>query len=247
MGSERARIAQLLSDRRETPFGVSRVAATDTGLSPEQGLSPRRCAIGRIGPNEIILAETGIGKVNATVGATELIREFRPDCLVSTGVAGGIDASLRVMDVVVATEVAYHDVDCGTGNVRGQVQGLPPRFACDGSLLAAACGLASPVRIHAGLIASGDRFISDGHDLAAIKAAFPEALAVDMESGAIAQTCHIFGVPFLSFRIVSDVPGAKDHYVGYENFWETMADRSFSVTRLLLEALGTVPPPAVHQ
>ena len=143
MGSERARIAQLLADRRETPFGLSRVAATDTGLSAEQGLSPRRCTVGRIGPNEVVLAETGIGKVNAAVGAAEIIREFRPDCLVSTGVAGGIDASLRVMDVVVATEVAYHDVDCGPGNVRGQVQGLPPRFAGDPRLVAAARRAAS--------------------------------------------------------------------------------------------------------
>ncbi len=215
--------------------------------SSESAAGPFAVTAGAVGNGEVALMASGIGKVNAALGAAALIRAFQPDCIVSTGVAGGLNPSLAVMDVVAGREVVYHDVDCGPGNVRGQVQGLPPRFACDGSLLAAACGLASPVRIHAGLIASGDRFISDGHDLAAIKAAFPEALAVDMESGAIAQTCHIFGVPFLSFRIVSDVPGAKDHYVGYENFWETMADRSFSVTRLLLEALGTVPPPAVHQ
>ena len=213
----------------------------------ESAVGPFAVTAGTVGGGEVALMASGIGKVNAALGAAALIRAFRPDCIVSTGVAGGLDPSLAVMDVVAGREVVYHDVDCGPGNVRGQVQGLPPRFACDGRLLAAACGLASPVRIHAGLIASGDRFISDGEDLAAIKTAFPEALAVDMESGAIAQTCHLFGVPFLSFRIVSDVPGAKVHYAGYENFWETMADRSFSVTRLLLEALGAVPPPADRQ
>ena len=241
MGSERARIAQLLVDCREMPFGLSRVAATDTGLSPEQGLSPRRCAVGRIGPNEVILAETGIGKVNAAVGAAELIHEFRPDCLVSTGVAGGIDASLRVMDVVVATEVAYHDVDCGPGNVRGQVQGLPPRFAGDPLLVAAARraadGLGAAARVRFGLVCSGDQFISDRASLDAIKSAFPDGLAVEMESGALAQTCFLHGIPFLGFRIVSDTPGAEGHVAQYLDFWGEMADRSFAVARAFLEAL----------
>ena len=192
---------------------------------------------GRIGAGEVALVECGIGKVNAALGAADLIRVFAPDAVVSTGVAGGLDESLAVMDAVAGREVVYHDVDCGPGNLPGQVQGLPPRFAGDPALLAAAASLAARARIYAGLIASGDRFISRPEDVRAIKSAFPEALAVDMESGAIAQACHLAGVPFLSFRVVSDVPGGDDHYAKYENFWETMADRSFEVTRLLLEAL----------
>ena len=241
MGSERARIAQLLADRREMPFGLSRVATTDIGLTAEQRLAPRRCAVGRIGANEVVLAETGIGKVNAAIGAVELIHEFRPDCLVSTGVAGGIDASLRVMDVVVATEVAYHDVDCGTGNVRGQVQGLPPRFAGGPRLVAAAQraaeGLGATARVAFGLVCSGDQFISDRAALDAIKDAFPDGLAVEMESGALAQTCFLHGIPFLGFRIVSDTPGVEGHVEQYKDFWGEMADRSFAVARAFLEAL----------
>ena len=34
----------------------------------------------------------GIGKVNAAAGTVELIRTFQPDCVISTGVAGGIDS-----------------------------------------------------------------------------------------------------------------------------------------------------------
>ena len=70
-----------------------------------------------------------------------------------------------------------------------------------------------------------------------IKGRFPEALAVDMESGAIAQTCHLYSVPFISFRIISDTPGADGHWDQYLNFWDTVADRSFRTTCAFLSCL----------
>ena len=76
-----------------------------------------------------------------------------------------------------------------------------------------------------------------GDELDKIKGNFPAGLAVDMESAAIAQTCHIYGVPFVSFRIISDTPGVDKHIEQYENFWGEMADRSFGVTRRFLMKL----------
>ena len=58
-----------------------------------------------------------------------------------------------------------------------------------------------------------------------------------MESAAIAQVCHLWQVPFLSFRIISDTPGIKGHFDQYLNFWETMADKSFHVTREFLSKI----------
>ena len=75
---------------------------------------------GRLGGNDIVLRQCGIGKVNAAVGTAELIRSFSPDAVVSTGVAGGIDVSLGVMDVVVSSSIVYHDVWCGMGCEYGQ-------------------------------------------------------------------------------------------------------------------------------
>ena len=210
----------------------------------------RHFRLGRIGGNEIVLGETGIGKVNATIGAVTILDEFKPDCLLSTGVAGGLDSSLHVMDVVAAKEVVYHDVDCGPGNEYGQVQGLPPRFACDPRLIAHARRIevptdADPTRAAVGLLASGDRFISSPQQLAVIKSRFREALAVDMESGALAQVCHLFGVPFLSFRILSDTPHGTDRFAQYTNFWDAVAERAFAVTheflRTIPASLGEIP------
>ncbi|MDE7377826.1 MAG: 5'-methylthioadenosine/adenosylhomocysteine nucleosidase [Paraprevotella sp.] len=180
--------------------------------------------------NELRLVQCGIGKVNAAVGAVELIRTWQPDCIISTGVAGGIDTVLNVTDVVVGSRTVYHDVWCGEGNAYGQVQGLPAEFAGDSMLCSHALGLEGTVPVHGGLICSGDRFITERSELNVIKEKFPDALAVDMESAAIAQVCHLYGVPFLSFRIISDTPGAEEHQAQYEDFWRTMAERSFAVT-----------------
>ena len=92
-------------------------------------------------------------------------------------------------------------------------------------------------KVHGGLICSGDKFITDRSELDAIKAQFPDGLAVDMESAAIAQVCFLYGKPFLSFRIISDTPGADEHWAQYEGFWETLADRSFGVVKKFLESL----------
>ena len=196
---------------------------------------------GRVGENEIILRQCGIGKVNAALGAAELIRAFSPDAMVSTGVAGGIDCCLGVMDVVVSSSIVYHDVWCGMCCEYGQVQGMPAVFVADEAMCGAAKSLmddeGNATRIHAGLICTGDQFITDRSELDKIKGNFPTGLAVDMESAAIAQTCHIYGVPFVSFRIISDTPGVDNHIEQYENFWGEMANRSFDVTRRFLMKL----------
>ena len=88
--------------------------------------------------DKVILQKSGIGKVNAAIQTVEMIRQFQPDCIISTGCAGGNGDDVNVQDVVVSTQLAYHDVYCGEAighSVYGQVQGLPPRFEADPSLL----------------------------------------------------------------------------------------------------------------
>ena len=203
----------------------------------EQG--GRAFCVGRLGEAEVVLVESGIGKVNAALGVAELVRGFAPDAIVSTGVAGGVDASRAdVLDVVAASEFVYHDVDCGDDNLPGQIQGMPPRFKPDARLLAAAREIAADAKVVTGLVATGDKFVSRPADVEAIRRMFPEVVAVDMESCALAQACHVYGVPFASFRIVSDVPGCENHYAKYADFWKTMADKSFGVIRAYLGQLA---------
>lgn len=219
MSSEQKQLADQLenpTERKEGPFTYTE---------------------GTIKNNTIILMQCGIGKVNAAAGAVEMIRNFAPDCIISTGVAGGIDSCLNVMDVVVSSRIVYHDVWCGEGNAYGQIQGLPLYFTGNETLFQCAISLDTETAIHGGLICSGDKFITDRQELETIKANFPEGLAVDMESASIAQVCHLYEVPFISFRIISDTPGAEKHLEQYKNFWGEMADRSFHVTEAFLKAL----------
>ncbi len=219
MSSEHKQVAQLLEDKKETTSGIYEYTE------------------GKMKENTIILTKCGIGKVNAAAGAVELIRTYQPDCIISTGVAGGIDKCLKIMDVVVSQQIVYHDVWCGEGNAYGQVQGLPTFFEGNKTLFDCAIDLDTDTPIHGGLICSGDKFVTDRSELDAIKGQFPEGLAVDMESGAIAQICHLYKVPFISFRIISDTPGAENHWEQYTNFWGEMADRSFGVTHAFISAI----------
>ena len=198
---------------------------------------PHEFLVGNLGDKRIVLLQCGIGKVNAASGVTNMIINYKPDGIVSTGVAGGIDACLKVMDVVVSTQTCYHDVSCGDDVDPGQVQGLPRFFDSSKEMVETAKALQTDIRIVPGLICTGDQFITNREQLNVIKAAYPEGLAVDMESAAIAQVCHLYEVPFASFRIISDTPGAESHFETYLNFWQTMADKSFSVTRLFLNSL----------
>ena len=203
----------------------------------ESGKGPFSYIEGKINSNEIVLMQCGIGKVNAAAGTVEMINNFQPDCIISTGVAGGIDTCLKIMDVVVSRNIVYHDVWCGEGNAYGQIQGLPTFFEGNETLYNTAMSLDTETAIHGGLICTGDKFITDRKELDEIKSNFHEGLAVDMESASIAQICYLYKVPFISFRIISDTPGAENHFDQYLNFWGEMANRSFKVTETFLKAL----------
>ena len=190
--------------------------------------------------SDIILCKSGIGKVNAAAAATRMIMEHRPDCIISTGCAGGLAAGLKVMDVVVGAQTCYHDADCGEGFEPGQIMGMPARFEADAGLYAKAMGLSARAgsRILGGLICTGDVFCTEREQTDAILRRFPEAAAVDMESAAIAQVCHIYEVPFISFRIVSDSAGDdKARISEYRDFWSELADRSFGIFKQFIETL----------
>ena len=190
----------------------------------------------------VVVEKCGIGKVNAALGAAEMIRRHHPDVIVSSGCAGGNGDDIHVQDVVVGAEVSYHDVYCGTSidqtTVYGQVQGMPARYKADGQLLAKACRVkCEGFSVHPGLIVTGDWFVDSKDKMRDIISHFPEAKAVDMESAAIAQTCYKYGVPFISFRVVSDIPLRDTDASMYHNFWNTIAENSFQVTKIFVESL----------
>ncbi len=194
--------------------------------------------------SDVLVQKCGIGKVNAALGAQRMINEFHPDCIISSGCAGGNGDDINVQDIIVSSELCYHDVYCGTAidntTIYGQVQGLPARYQADPYLLEKAKALShqtSNISLHQGLIVTGDWFVDSKEKMREIIGHFPEAKAVDMESCAIAQTCYINKVPFISFRVISDIPLRDTDASQYHNFWDTVAENSFQTTRAFVESL----------
>ncbi len=190
---------------------------------------------GTIGVHDVMVMQCGIGKVNAAMGALMLVNHFAPHYVINSGVAGGADLSVRVMDVVAGARVAYHDVWCGPESELGRVQGLPLYFEGSSRLLDL---IPEREDIHKGLICSGDWFVDKKEDVNRIKGSFADALAVDMESGAIAQVCHLCKVPFLALRVISDSPGAShDNTRQYLDFWTDAPRETFKLVQEIINNL----------
>ena len=153
---------------------------------------------GKLNGVDVVLLQSGIGKVAAAVGTTVLLSEYQPDIVINTGSAGGFDSTLNLGDVVISTEVRHHDADVTAfGYEMGQMAQQPAAFLADEKLIdVAEKALAQMEGKHAvrGLICTGDAFVCTAERQAFIRQYFPSVIAVEMEASAIAQTCHQFKV-----------------------------------------------------
>lgn len=184
---------------------------------------------GRIGNHEVIVVQSGIGKVLASITTSLLIQQYGVELVINTGSAGGIGQGLAVGDIVIADQLAYHDVDATVfGYAYGQVPGGMPLYYAAHQDFAALMNQAAKETQHqvkSGLIVTGDSFIADPERLSEILNHFPEALACEMEGAAIAQTALQFDVPCLVVRAMSDTAD-HDATVSFDEFIELAGKRS---------------------
>lgn len=161
---------------------------------------------GTLGGKEVVVARSGIGKVNAALTAAEMIRAFSAAAVINTGVAGALDDSLCPEDAVIATDLVQHDYDTTPFDPPGFVSGIDTvHIPVDSAISSAAFDAARAlgVRVTQGTIASGDQFISDPDRKERIRRAFG-ALACEMEGAAIAHACCLYGVRCAVIRTISD-------------------------------------------
>lgn len=195
---------------------------------------------GQIDNNDVIIVQSGIGKVAAALATAILIDKFQPDYVVNTGSAGGFDPSLKVGDIVVSSEVRYHDVDVTAfGYEIGQLPSNPAAFIPHPTLVnAAQVGIEELTNINAilGLITTGDTFMTKADDIAKARTNFPTMAAVEMEGAAIAHTCHQFNVPFVIVRSLSDIAGIESP-TSFDEYLETASVNSSQLVINILNAL----------
>ncbi|WGW00836.1 5'-methylthioadenosine/S-adenosylhomocysteine nucleosidase [Vibrio sp. YMD68] len=195
---------------------------------------------GELNGVDVVLLQSGIGKVAAAIGTTILLDEYQPDVVINTGSAGGFDSTLNLGDVVISTEVRHHDADVTAfGYEIGQMAGQPAAFLADSNLMdIAEKALAQMEDKHAvrGLICTGDAFVCSAERQTFIRTHFPTVIAVEMEASAIAQTCHQFNVPFVVVRAISDVAD-KESPMSFEEFLPLAAQSSSEMVIKMVQLL----------
>ena len=173
-------------------------------------ISGMRFHKGNIGDNEVVVCVCGVGKVFAGICAQTMILSFKIDTLINVGVAGSLDPTLKVFDVVVATDVCQHDMDTSPiGDPPGLISGINKvYFEASEPLSCKIKQTADNLGIHTvrGRIATGDQFIDTAAQRTYIKEKF-DAAACEMEGGAIAQVCAVNNVSFALLRAISDSEG----------------------------------------
>ncbi|WP_436859860.1 5'-methylthioadenosine/adenosylhomocysteine nucleosidase [Staphylococcus caeli] len=188
---------------------------------------------------EVIVTQSGIGKVNVAISTTLLIQRFNPTLIINTGSAGALDTSLNVGDVVISDMVAYHDADARAfGYQLGQIPQMPAQFVADKQLIGLAKEAINKQKLVAktGLIVSGDSFIGTAEQRSTIKTNFPQAMAAEMEATAIAQTCYQFNLPFIITRAISDLADG-DADITFDAFLEKAAISSSEIVERLIKSI----------
>ncbi len=189
----------------------------------------------------VVVVRSGVGKVNAALCAQLLITKFKITHLINTGVAGALASGLNVLDLVISTEVMYHDVDATNwGYENCTVPGMPRTFEANQELVkiaAAACEKLFPNKtIIQGIIASGDQFIGSNEMKNKIKELCNPA-CVEMEGAAIGHVASVNRIPFVVIRCMSDM--ADDHGESTARFNEKEGgDISAQVVCAILQSLG---------
>lgn len=193
---------------------------------------------GAISDVEVVVAQAGVGKVNAAVCAEAMIIKYQPSAIINIGVAGGLSATLKVGDIAIADTVAEHDMDTSAlGDPVGFISGINIiNIPCE-EWVAEILGLAAKqidgISTVCGTIVSGDQFISSKEKKTELVNRF-NAVATEMEGASIGHVCYMNHVPFGVLRAISD--SADDEAdMSFNEFCEMAAKNSLKVILSFLE------------
>lgn len=171
---------------------------------------------GEIQKLKCVLVLGGVGKVNAATCTQTLILKYTPKLILNIGVAGAIDNSLKIGDIVIGTDVIQHDFDVSAfpNRKKGQIPGFSeakipctPKIA---DILIKCANKTQNIKNHSGTILTGDQFINSPEKIYKLKKEFG-GIACEMEAGSIAQVCHINNIDFGIIKSISDLADTNSH------------------------------------
>lgn len=183
---------------------------------------------GKIGYNEVIVMQCGMGKVSAGISAQAMIDLFHPDVVINTGCAGALDPNLKIGDVVVSDSVVEWDLDLRQiGFPLGYIDALQcVEMKADKRLTQQIMSAKlEDTCVIKGLIASGDQFVHSESQREHILKSFPNALCAEMEGAAIGHVCLQNKIPFCIIRTMSDTANG-DSGVDFTTFAPIASEKS---------------------
>ena len=201
IGAMDAEVAILLKCMQENGSGVEQTVFG--GITFNEG---------QINGKTVVVAKSGIGKVNAALCAEQLILRFGVNAVINTGIAGALGGDLRIFDMAVSTDAVYHDMDAVYfGYKPTEIPQMKcSAFPADRELIDLAKAAFKTMyndgerKIVEGRIATGDQFISSKESKAHIKE-LCNPICVEMEGAAIAHACYLSGIPYVILRCISDM------------------------------------------
>ena len=187
---------------------------------------------GVIHDKEVVVVMCGIGKVSAAICTQLMIDKYNPDIIINTGVAGGLHENLSIADIAIASDVVQHDIDTTIfGDPKGFITNLNlTKIPVDPTMceeLRKSAEKCENTNVVCGTIASGDQFISTPYQKNQISDEF-DAIAVEMEGGAIGHVCYANGVKFGVIRAISD-NASGDALMDYETFKASAAEKTIKI------------------
>ncbi len=193
---------------------------------------------GTISGVEVVVAQAGVGKVNAAVCAEAMILKYEPSAIINIGVAGGLSSALKIGDIAVADKVVEHDMDTSAlGDPIGFITGIDmvniPCAQWVTETLGESTKKIDGVNVVCGTIVSGDQFISSKEKKAQLVDRF-DAVATEMEGASIGHVCYMNDVPFGVLRAISDCADDEAN-MSFNEFCEMAAKNSLKVILSFLE------------
>lgn len=188
--------------------------------------------------HSIIIAYSKIGKIHAALTCATMILHFGAECIIFSGVAGGLRADLKVGDIILATALCQYDVDISAfGHPLGFIPESKIYIKTSANLNAIAQSIAKEqgIDLKEGIVASGDSFISDNSKKGWIMEQF-NAAAVEMEGASIAVVASLLSVPFCVIRSISDSADDSAN-ISFDEFLEHSAQKSAKFVLAILEKM----------
>ncbi|MBB6042826.1 5'-methylthioadenosine/adenosylhomocysteine nucleosidase [Borreliella yangtzensis] len=232
----------ILSATKAEIEEINKIIQNKKSISIEELRRKKTITIGKMLDHNIIAIATGVGKINTAFWTSYIISKYKISHIINAGVASGIYSNknkfIKIGDVIISTETTSYDFNLHRfGYEIGHVPEHPKKFKANTSLVRKASKIKiNKITSYMGLIITGDQFI-DHQNFQEIPEEFENAIAIDMESAAMAQVAYNFKIPFIIIRGISDIVNNENNHDDYKKFLKKASYNSAKIVEKLIKLM----------